>query len=111
MERFFIQCFSIGEVVEVEELILRRYSNIDYILSMDYKEGVRFINCAKEKELEEKVWQRWLVDYRLMDKDSFTSFEEYMDIIRGKKSSNNQYENMSAEDIEAKVKSIIDLTL
>lgn len=34
---------------------------------------------AYKKELEDKTWDRWLVDYRNMTKDNFISFEEYKD--------------------------------
>ena len=32
---------------------------------------------AYKKEVEDRLWQQWLVDYSNMDKDHFTSFENY----------------------------------
>lgn len=78
MENFFKISNSI-DLVEVEELLLSRYSNLDYILNLGFYEGYEIILKAYKKELEDKAWDRWLVDYRNMNKDNFISFEEYKD--------------------------------
>nr|UVN08422.1 MAG: hypothetical protein [Bacteriophage sp.] len=78
MENFFKISNSI-DLVEVEELLLSRYSNLDYILNLGFYEGYEIILKAYKKELEDKAWDRWLVDYRNMTKDNFISFEEYKD--------------------------------
>lgn len=80
MESFFKISNSI-DLVEVEELLLSRYSNLDYILNLEFCEGYEIILKAYKKNLEDKVWDRWLVDYRNMNKDNFISFEEYKDKI------------------------------
>ncbi|MDG6888209.1 hypothetical protein ACV3SO_01340 [Clostridium perfringens] len=76
MEKFFETSSQI-EIVEIQELLLRRYSNIEYILDLEIIEGIEFINKVYEKEIEDKVWEKWLIDYRYMSKDNFISFEEY----------------------------------
>jgi len=78
VENFFKISNSI-DLVEVEELLLSRYSNLDYILNLGFYEGYEIILKAYKKELEDKAWDRWLVDYRNMTKDNFISFEEYKD--------------------------------
>lgn len=108
METFFQQSFTVDKV-ETEELLLKRYSNIDYILNLQFEEGYELISKAYEKDAEEKLWQQWLVDYRLMDQETFISFEEYKSKRRG--SSNSTYEKLTKEQIEDKVKGIIELTL
>lgn len=76
MESFFETSSQI-ELIEIQELLLRRYSDIEYILDLEITEGIEFINKAYEKEIEDKVWEKWLIDYRYMSKDNFISFEEY----------------------------------
>lgn len=76
MEKFF-EASSQIEVIDTQELLLRRYYNIEYILDLEITEGIEFINKAYEKELEDKVWEKWLIDYRYMSKDNFISFEDY----------------------------------
>lgn len=110
MERFFIQSCSIDEIVQIEELLLRRYSDINYILSMEFDEGIKFILKAFEKELEERLWDRWLVDYRHMDEKNFIDFEKYKN-MNLKSSNTKKIEQINKKDIEQKVKEIIDLTL
>lgn len=107
MEIFFIQSCSIDEITDIEELLLRKYSNIDYILGMNYLDGFTFIRKAFEKERDEHLWQRWLVDYRRMSKDNFISFGEY----RESATKVNEEENITKKEIEEKVKTIIDMTL
>lgn len=108
METFFQESFTVDKV-ETEELLLKRYSNIDYILNLQFEEGYELISKAYEKDAEEKLWQQWLVDYRLMDQETFISFEEYKSKSRG--SSNSIDEKLTKEQIEDKVKGIIELTL
>lgn len=107
MEIFFIKSCSIDEITDIEELLLRKYSNIDYILGMDYSDGFIFIRKAFEKERDEHLWQQWLVDYKRMNKDNFISFAEY----RESATKVNEEENISKKEIEEKVKRIIDMTL
>jgi hypothetical protein len=113
VEEFFIQSFTVDKV-ETEELLLRRYSNIDYILNLDNEEGYEFILKAYEKSVEEKLWEQWLVQYRFMNKDNFISFEEFKDSLIRKPNAKRKIlsnENLTLKEIEDKVKSIIDLTV
>lgn len=107
MENFFIKSCSIDEITDIEELLLRKYSNIDYILRMDYSDGFIFIKKAFERERDEYLWQQWLVDYRYMTKDNFISFQEY----KKKAIKPLINENLSKKQIEDKVKNIINMTL
>lgn len=62
-------------------MLLRKYSNIDYILNLNFNEGYEFILKAFEKDLERTIWEKWLIDYQSMDKKNFKSFEEYKKAI------------------------------
>lgn len=47
-------------MITVEELLLRRYSNINYILNKDWIDGMHFISKAFEKEQEEILFQAYI---------------------------------------------------
>lgn len=47
------------------------------ILDTDIEIGIELIPEAYKKQLNNKLWQRWLVDYARMDEKTFKSFEEY----------------------------------
>ncbi|WP_297637241.1 hypothetical protein [uncultured Clostridium sp.] len=57
---------------------------MNYILSLEVEEGLEIINKAFEKDMDEFLWQRWLVDYRGMDEKTFIGFTEYKDKLTGK---------------------------
>ena len=44
---------------------------------MDYNESSLIIKSAQEKLLDEKIWQRWLIDIQGMDDNNFLGFDEY----------------------------------
>lgn len=83
MAGFFIAC-SFLDVIEVEELLLRRYANIAYIFDMPPRYGLDFLKKAREKEAEERIWSAWVACYPDMTKDSFVSFEDFKDDVTGK---------------------------
>ena len=98
MEKFFEESSKLN-LIEVQELLLRRYSNIEYILNLEFNEAYKLIEFIYEKEIEEKTWERWLVDYRLMGKDNFISFEEYKNKLISKKVEVNPGQHMTKEQI------------
>lgn len=46
---------------------------------MRLKTITKLLIDAHKKDLEEKLWQKWLVDYGRMDETNFISFEKYKD--------------------------------
>jgi hypothetical protein len=54
----------------------RRYSNIDFILAMDLEEAGDYIRFVMEKDLDDKLFTRWL-SYQ-----SEIGFEEFKDKIK-----------------------------
>ena len=107
MERFFIQSCSIDKIVEIEELLLRKYSNIEYILDLEFYDGIAFLFKAIEVEKDEKLWDLYLEKYKYMTKDNFISFEEFKNSLKVKK--NNKTENLTVSQIEDKVKKILSM--
>lgn len=105
MEEFFILCNSL-DVVEVEELLLSRYSNVEYILNLYFEEGLELIKKAFEREVEKRTWDRWLVDYQRMTKDDFVPFDEYLSKVMTYQS--QPIIQISAEDLLTKAEQILE---
>lgn len=101
MESFFKFSNSL-DLIEVEELLLKRYSNIDYILNLNILEFLDIIKKAYEKETEQALWERWLVDYRHMTEETFISFIDYKERCLGQKIDTTSKEDLIrlAERIE-----------
>jgi hypothetical protein len=57
------------------DLLAHRYGAA--ILDTDIEIGIELIPEAYKKQLDDKLWQRWLVDYARMDNAHFIGFEEY----------------------------------
>lgn len=63
------------------DLLLSRYSDIHYILNLDFQSAIRLIKKAYEKDLEKRLWEMWLTLYPNMDKKNFIDFEEFKNKI------------------------------
>lgn len=59
------------------DTLLSRYGDITFIMSMPMDEGLQLYQKASEKNLENRIWERWLVDYRNMNTENFVSFGDY----------------------------------
>jgi hypothetical protein len=55
---------------------------MSFIMSLSAEEGFSLYERAAEKTLEERVWERWLVDYSKMTKENFKSFADYLKEIK-----------------------------
>ena len=60
------------------EGLIKRYSNIEYVMSMDASEGFALIMCAFENNHKEQMFQKWLHDDARYEK----SFEEYYSMAK-----------------------------
>lgn len=64
---------------------------------MDIEQFMEFLNTVTEKDIEEKLYLRWLADYAFrMDEDSFISFSEYKDKFINRK---HKHSSKVKEDI------------
>lgn len=99
MVSFFQICISFSDEVELEELILSRYHNIDYVLAMNPSKFVRFIAKAREMQTEEHIKARWLAlyPYMIMERIKFMPFEEYLEKSLGKNIDTRPTEEIIAE--------------
>lgn len=73
---------------------------------MDYSEFISFINEARKKEKEERIYLQWLVQLPNMNNENYVAYSEYYDRITGK---NIDYRPTEAiveetEQLEKKIK-------
>lgn len=47
-------------------------------MNMDIEDGLELIKTAYKSRGEDKLWDRWLVDYARMDNEHFISFVDYL---------------------------------
>lgn len=66
MEDFFWACGRFDEI-ELEDLLLRNYTDMNYVLKMQGVDLIRLVKTAKEREEEEKFRQQWLTLFPYMN--------------------------------------------
>lgn len=103
MEKFFQTCNGIDEE-EIIDLLLHRYGNLEYIMQSDIETAMRIVDKAREKEKENRYFLQWVVQLPNMNKESFVSFDEYVDRVTGRNVDNRPvYECMEElEEIKKK---------
>lgn len=60
------------------DTLLKRYGDMSFIMSLTAEEGIELYKRASDKNIEERAWERWLVDYSKMTKENFKSFADYL---------------------------------
>lgn len=58
-------------------MLLRRYSQIDYILNMDIEAGIEQINKVYEMETKQQSWDMYLARYASMTQENYVSFDDF----------------------------------
>ena len=69
---------------KLEEFLLRRYHNIEFIMSMEFMDFADFIVAAEERELREELWQMYVAVYPFMTEETYESFTEFYEKRTGK---------------------------
>lgn len=65
-------------------MLLHRYGNIDYVMSLEFENGLEIVTKAMEKERDERIFQQWVVQLPAMAMtDKVMSFEDYRDRVTG----------------------------
>ena len=83
------------------DTLLKRYGDMSFIMSLSVEEGFSLYEKAFEKTIEERSWERWLVDYSKMTKDNFKSFTDYLkEIKQPPKREDNRSDDEVIEDAE-----------
>ncbi len=83
MERFFRICAEV-DCEEIIDLLLHRYGNLDYIMQLDIHTAMRVIEKAREKEKENRFFLQWVVQLPHMTKETYMSFDAYVDKVTGR---------------------------
>lgn len=66
------------------DLLLHRYHDIDYVMSLDLETALRLIIKAKEEERDERIFRQWVAQLPLMAMSGEPiSFEDYRDRVTG----------------------------
>lgn len=103
MGKFFQACGE-SDAEEIIDLLLHRYGNLDYIMRLDIEDAERIIAKAKEKEKENRFFMQWVVQLPHMTKETFVSFESYLDKVTGRNIDNRPVAECMAEIEEIKKK-------
>lgn len=80
MESFFLTG-SFFDSEELRELLLRRYHSLSFMDDMSLFEFVEFVNTAREKDLEEKLYMQWCGMLPTFEK--YIAFSEFKDTMLG----------------------------
>ena len=103
MEKFFQICSKI-DPEELIDLLLHRYGNLEYIMHLDIESAMRIIAKAIEKEKENRYFLQWVVQLPNMTKETFISFESYVDKVTGRNIDTRPVSECMAELEEIKKK-------
>lgn len=85
MEIFFLCCSKFDEI-ETIDLLLRRYGNIEYVLSLKIADFSRLLDYAYKDMAEEKIRAEWLelLPHMSMGILKYMSLDEYIDKRTGR---------------------------
>lgn len=61
------------------DLLLSRYHNIDYVMNLNWTDGIKLINKAIKERDRQKIWDIWISCYPNMTKDNYITFEDFYD--------------------------------
>ena len=78
------------------DLLLSRYSDINFILDLSVDDGVRLINKAFEERNNERMYQRWIMGY-----DKELTFADFKNKLTVQKIDETLTEDEIMEDVEA----------
>ena len=86
------------------DLLLHRYGNLEYIMRLDIESAMQIITKAIEKEKENRYFLQWVVQLPNMTKETFISFESYVDKVTGRNIDTRPVSECMAELEEIKKK-------
>lgn len=103
MEKFF-RVIEADDYEEIIDLLLHRYGNLEYIMQTDIETAERIIAKAREKEQENRYFLQWVVQLPHMTKETFVSFDSYLDKVTGRNIDRRPVSECMAEIEEIKKK-------
>ena len=63
---------------------MRNYHDTQFVFDMEISDFLSQYNKIKERELEQRTWELWLVKYPYMTENTFVSFEDMLNIAKQK---------------------------
>ncbi len=103
MEKTFATCKGTNEI-EVKELLLHRFHQIDYFLEMDLDEFIEFLKHTIYRVQEERVFQLYVSIYPNMTKKNNMDYKEFKNKLLPKKF--EVQENISKDNFEKEMERI-----
>lgn len=99
MDKFFQSGVIFNSEGELIEFLLRRYTNIDYIMSLDIGLFMDFIIKAIETDKEEKIRSQWvqMLPYMCIGQLKYMSFNDYKKQCLGQNIDRRPTEEILAE--------------
>lgn len=85
------------------DLLLSRYSDIDFIMNLDMESGFRLITKAFEEQSNDRLYQRWIYNYeKEMSFDEFKNeLEKAVENKVDRKIDSTKTEKEILEEVEA----------
>ena len=93
--------FKIDDV-EIYDILLKRYSNIEFIYKLDAETGMALVVKAIEETRRDKAFELYKMIYPLMGEENFITFEEYYKKAK-------QVDTRTLEEILEEVEELIEL--
>lgn len=82
-------------------MLFSRYANAEIIFRKNPEDGLEFINQMLKARQEENLYKQWLVHLPVMNKETYISFEEYVEKATGK-----NVDNRTTAELEHEISEI-----
>lgn len=77
-------------------MLLSRYGDMQYILSLSVKRAAKLYNKAVEEKKRDKAYQWWLARYPTYTKETYETFDEFYELLYPPKV---EYDTRSKDEI------------
>lgn len=86
MEKFFRKVGRLPSECELIDKLLKRYGNLEVVMTMDMDTFLELLRLILEKEKEERAYQQWcaMLPFMSLSMLEYVPFEEYADRLTGK---------------------------
>ena len=85
---------------ELDDLLLHRYSNIEYVYRQPIHRAVKLVLTAIEEDRKTIVYQQWLALLPNMTKDTYITFSEFYETTKPKQVDMRPKEEIMRELLE-----------
>ena len=92
------------------DLLLSRYSDINYVMELDLEFGLQLIVEATRQKARDEAYLLYVAVYPNMTKESFTTFDKFFPMDRPSGRQRTMGKKESAEEVITKVDKIMENT-